>query len=258
MRVIGFDDLDDGSHPIDIEVPNGYEGFNWEEINDSGSVLGNLYVYSETEYTNDYGYNPNYPSGEYAARLAASTTECNLRVSIATSGSFNFLGAEFHGIGYAWHDFVYWAEALDFVGYRSDGSTVTHSDVAVTHTHGSWSMISFTDMTDLVRLEIYGKTTAPNAHNAMWIMDNFRCETYAPGCRSWLKVLRRKVCRWICGGHLKHTPKSHLHYLRKWLFLLPKGRNLICKKRPLLIDAGGLFISHLDVGYSFSSSSTTR
>lgn len=196
MQTIHFDDLDDGSHPIDIEVPNGYGGFDWEEINASGSVIGNLYLYSEAEYTNDYGYNPGYPSGDYAARLAASTTECNLRITFAASGkSFDFLGAQFHGIGFTRHDFVYWAETLDLVGHRSDGSTVVHNSVPLTHAHGSWSSISFPDMTDLVSLEIFGKTSASNAHNAMWIMDDFRFAEHAPGCGKWLKALVAWLCR---------------------------------------------------------------
>lgn len=200
MKVITFDDLDDGTHPIDIEVPYGYEGFNWEVINDSGTVLGNLYVYSEAEYTNDYGYNPNYPSDDYAARLADSTTTCNLRITLAGSGSFDFLGAQFHGIGYSRDGFVFWAEALNFIGHKSDGSTVTHSNVPVTHTHGSWTAISFPDLTDLVSLEILGKTSASNARNAMWIMDDFKYEEYTPSqsCCEWWKALCRKICRLFC------------------------------------------------------------
>jgi len=195
MLTIGFDDLDDGSHPIDIQVPPGYQGFNWEEINDTGAVIGNLYVYSEAEYTNDYGYNPNYPSKSYAARLASSTTECNLKVTAVTWASFNFLGAQFHGIGFTWHTFVHWAETLDFIGRRADGSTITHAGVAVTHTHGAWSSLSFPDLTNLVALEIYGKTAASNARNAMWIMDDFKVDEYRPGCGCLPQILGQRLFR---------------------------------------------------------------
>lgn len=198
MIVIGFDDLDDGSHPIDIEVPSGYQGFDWEEINASGSVLGNLYVYSQAEYTNDYGYNPNYPSPSYAARLASSTTECNLRITSVDGTPFDFLGAQFHGIGFTWHTFVHWAETLDFVGHKSDGSTVVHNDVPVTHAHGSWSSIAFADLRDLVKLEIFGKTSASNARNAMWIMDDFKFQESGSGCLNIVAALRRWICSWLC------------------------------------------------------------
>ena len=178
MKAVTFDDLDDGSHPIDFEVPLGYKGFNLEQINNSGSAFGNLWAYSEREYTKVYGYNPNFPSDHYVARLADSTTTCNLRITFAGRGSFNFLEAKFHGIGYSQGSYVYWAERLNFVGHKRDGSIVKHSSVPITHTHGAWSTISFPDMTDLVSLEIFGKTTAPTALNAMWIMDNFRYEEY--------------------------------------------------------------------------------
>ena len=196
--VLTFDDLDTVSRPIDPEVYDGYGGLNW--AHDEGTGAGWLLAYKESEAQAQYGYNPNYPSGDYAARIDG-LNHAELIVTWDGSNTFDFLGAKFHGINYTTAGGLHcWAETLDFTGTKNDGTIVQHLNQTLSHT--GWSTFSFTDMTNLVELRIMGESPShPGTAfgNSMWVMDdfNYRGDT---SCRfEGLLLFFCKLCRWICG-----------------------------------------------------------
>lgn len=147
--VIDFEDLYTSSYQ---EIPNGYNGFNWDSAADIVLINGTIIPGS--------GYNAGSVSGDMAAFNWYGETPGN--IDLAEAGTFDFNGAYFTS---AWD-----AQTVSFTGYNDGSSLYTSSNYSINTNTPLWIELNWSGID---RLQIHSTSR-------QWVMDDFTYDQTAP------------------------------------------------------------------------------